>query len=70
MRAPVWVVKVRGQGSVSADLYYSLALYDGWFSTSQRAAYRYRLRADAERRAAAFPGARVVRLVPRKRGGR
>ena len=70
MRAPCWVVKAWSGGSVSVDQYYGWPLSSGWFTTKQRAAYRYRLRADAERCAAQFPGARVVRLVPRKRGGR
>lgn len=68
MRPPVWVVKRMCAGLF--DVYYSLALYDGWFTHAQRSAYRFRLREDAVRRAAEFPGSRVVRLVPRKRGGR
>lgn len=67
MRAPVWVVKLRGSGSIAVDLYRTNGF--DW-SPSQRDARRMRYRETAEGLATLFPGSRVVRLVPRKRGGR
>lgn len=54
MRAPVWVVKVRGVGTRSVDLYLTA---EGKWSASAKDAVRFPVKP------------RAVRLVPRKRGG-
>lgn len=55
MKPPVWVVKVHGVGTRSFDMYLTT---EGKWSASAKDAIR-------------FPAKpRVVRLVPRKRGGR
>lgn len=69
MKAPVWVVKLRGSGSIAVDLYLAARVADGWWSVLRRDAFRFSSREEAKR-AASCPGSRVVRLVPRKRGGR
>lgn len=66
MRAPVWVVKLRGSGSIAVDLYRTNGF--DW-SPSQSDARRMRYRETAEGLATLFPGARVYRIGP-KRGGR
>lgn len=55
MKATVWAVKVRGVGTRSFDLYLTA---EGKWSASAKDAVRLPVKP------------RVVRLVPRKRGGR
>lgn len=69
MKAPVWMVKRRGVGVEGYLVSLTLGENQALFSSRRKDAFGFSVLAEA-RAYAWFAMGRVVRLVPRKRGGR